>query len=381
MPRKAAEKAPASSLAHELFTHLYYSPAPLTKQEAARELGVSLPTMYQAFNKLDELGLLAPGEERGSTGGRRAATFAIDREHHAAAGIFLTGTSLKYACCNLFGERIEGLAGEEPLETPCSAAMLANRIGTLAQKLQQRAQTQKIELLGVGLAVPSAIDPKTGLLQNTKVARIADETVAAQSLINNIALPAAVFNDADSGAFAQLFPAHRESTLVYLSLERGVGGSVLIGGQALHGDRGLAAEFGHICIEPGGKRCACGKRGCLEAYCSTAALSEELGLSLDEFFYRADHNSEAALAVLDVYIDHLARGIQTIRAVLDCQVALGGTLSSYLGPYFSKIDTRVNELDPFMTQRAPFVSIANHPFHGVAFGAAEQMIERYIEEL
>jgi glucokinase len=61
--------------------------------------------------------------------------------------------------------------------------------------------------------------------------------------------------------------------LLLLTLGTGVGTGALVGGRLLSGARGLGAEGGHVALYPGGRRCGCGQRGCLEAYASGPGLA------------------------------------------------------------------------------------------------------------
>lgn len=84
-------------------------------------------------------------------------------------------------------------------------------------------------------------------------------------------------NDADAAGWAEhRFGAGRgESDMVCLTLGTGIGGAVILGGQIHRGKSGIAGEFGHQVIVPGGHRCACGNRGCWEQYASGNALGRE----------------------------------------------------------------------------------------------------------
>ena len=389
-PRATA--APSNTSA--VFSQLLNAPSPMTKQEVAQAVGVSLPTVYQAFNALEERGLLTAGEERTSTGGRRAATFGITDKGFGSIGISVTGTELRAVVCNLQGVRYKGLACDVPLASSGSAAALNRAIQNLLNELEAQMRELDIELIGLGIGIPSAVDPASGRLINTKVMRLTDEVAYARDLTAGITCPARVFNDADCGAFSQFCPGGGvgyESepralerigrTLVYLSIERGVGGSILIDGIPVRGSHNLSAEFGHICVETDGKPCTCGQKGCLEAYCSTTVLSDDQGCTLEEFFERVSNGDKRATAALDDYLEHLARGIHAIRMVLDCPVVIGGIMSFYLVPYIGRINARVRELDPFETGDEQLALQSVHPFHGVAFGAALQMIDRFAASL
>ena len=84
-------------------------------------------------------------------------------------------------------------------------------------------------------------------------------------------------NDADAAGWAEYrFGAGRgESDMICLTLGTGIGGAVVLGGRIHRGRYGIAGEFGHQVIVPGGHRCACGNRGCWEQYASGNALGRD----------------------------------------------------------------------------------------------------------
>lgn len=88
-----------------------------------------------------------------------------------------------------------------------------------------------------------------------------------------------------------------------------------------------------MCVEPGGLPCKCGKRGCLEAYCSPSRVSDDLGISLKEFFDGLERHVPEYETLWYDLLRHLAIGVNNIRMALDCDVVLGGFLTEFLPPY------------------------------------------------
>ena len=89
--------------------------------------------------------------------------------------------------------------------------------------------------------------------------------------------PTFVANDANAAAYAEAkwgCGVGAES-LIAVTLGTGVGGGIILNGKIWEGFNGFAAELGHMVIDVGGRRCGCGLRGCLEAYCSATALVGE----------------------------------------------------------------------------------------------------------
>jgi glucokinase len=98
-----------------------------------------------------------------------------------------------------------------------------------------------------------------------------------EALTARIDLPVLVDNDANGAAWAEWrFGAGRDEThLVMITLGTGIGGAILTGGELVRGKYGIAGEFGHMQVVPGGTRCECGNKGCWEQYASGNALVRE----------------------------------------------------------------------------------------------------------
>ncbi len=96
-------------------------------------------------------------------------------------------------------------------------------------------------------------------------------------LQRRLGLPVVVENDANTAAWAEVrFGAGRGvDHVVTLTVGTGIGGGIVVNGQLLRGQFGAAAEFGHLTVVPGGRRCGCGLQGCWEQYASGRALERE----------------------------------------------------------------------------------------------------------
>ncbi len=103
-----------------------------------------------------------------------------------------------------------------------------------------------------------------------------DEPLRAD-LAARIDLPIVVENDGNATAWAEhRFGAGRGSPdLICVTIGTGIGGGMVAGGALYRGAFGIAGEFGHMQLVPGGHRCGCGGRGCWEQYCSGRALVRE----------------------------------------------------------------------------------------------------------
>ena len=98
-----------------------------------------------------------------------------------------------------------------------------------------------------------------------------------EALQKRVAAPISVDNDANAAVWAEwkFGAAQGETHVMMITLGTGIGGGILVNGHVQRGRFGIAGEFGHMQVVPGGHRCECGNRGCWEQYASGNALVRE----------------------------------------------------------------------------------------------------------
>ncbi|QNE22104.1 ROK family glucokinase [Kribbella qitaiheensis] len=132
----------------------------------------------------------------------------------------------------------------------------------------------EVEAVGIGAAGFVSSDRSTVLFAPNLAWR--DEPLGAR-VAEVLKVPVVVENDANAAAWGEFaFGAARHvEHMVCITVGTGIGGGVVIGGALLRGANGVAAELGHMRVVPGGHRCGCGARGCIEQYASGSALVRE----------------------------------------------------------------------------------------------------------
>lgn len=85
-----------------------------------------------------------------------------------------------------------------------------------------------------------------------------------------LGVPVVITNDANAAAMGEMAygAAKGMKNFIEITLGTGVGSGIVVNGQMVYGCDGFAGELGHTIIVPGGRECGCGRKGCLEAYCS-----------------------------------------------------------------------------------------------------------------
>lgn len=360
---------------NRLYRSLTQQWLPATKQELALRLSMSLPTLTQNLNELADMGLIDRSERSSSTGGRRPTLVTPLPNARFALGAELTGNDLRLAAVNLRQETLGYQKLPLPFEnTPDYGRRLAN----LLEGFLDAHQLDRSRLLGVGLTLPGIISPDQSAIQYAPT--IAIHSTTPCRFLEPIPYPIRLDNDANCGGFGEWWNRAGQQSMAYLSLSRGVGGAFLANGRLYEGSNHRAAEFGHMCLHPGGRRCECGRRGCLEAYCSAARLSDDLGLSLEEFFSALDQGDLNCHQVWDRYLRDLALALTSIHTILDCPVIIGGSVSQYLSPFRGQLAALVEELDP-TAQQESFITLCANSSHSVCIGAATHFIADFIRQL
>ncbi len=186
-------------------------------------------------------------------------------------GVDLGGTNLRIAAVDEQGALVEKIT----LGTKVSRgrdhviADMCAAIQGLADKYKSSAP-----LLGIGVGVPGIIDMRTGVVRQSPNLPDWVDYPARAAIEERLKTVVILENDANVAALGEkwLGAGKEFPDVAMLTLGTGVGGGLVLGGAIWRGANGMAAEFGHITVEPEGYLCGCGNRGCLEQYASATAV-------------------------------------------------------------------------------------------------------------
>lgn len=183
-------------------------------------------------------------------------------EKKYAIGLDIGGTNIRIALVKRNSEillKLKEPTGDEPLNT-------------IHKLLDEIYEWYPDEILGIGIAVAGIIDRESGSV--VKSPNI--QELNGVNLISEISarhkFPVLIENDANAAAYGEnVSGAGKDYTsFVMLTLGTGIGGGIVIKNELLP----IAAEIGHITINPNGNKCSCGNIGCLEAHASATAIVE-----------------------------------------------------------------------------------------------------------
>jgi len=311
----------------------------------------------------------------------------------ARGGIDLGGTKIQAVVV----DDANAVLGEARHPTPTSGgpADVATAMANALREAAQAAGCEAAELAGVGVGSPGAIDAAAGTVAEARNLPGWEGTFPlAPALAEQLGTRVALGNDVQvaTDAEAALGAGRDYASLIGVFWGTGVGGGIVLDGRPWLG-RGAAGEIGHMVVKRGGRRCPCGRHGCMEAYAGRAAMEararerHEQGEKTDLFklmrhhgrerltsgiWARAiEHGDALATELVDDAVRALGAGVASAQNLLDVEaVVIGGGLGVRFGePYVERIREAMRP-HLFVDERPPDVRLVELGDLGGAIGAS-----------
>ncbi len=309
-----------------------------------------------------------------------------------AIGVDIGGTCIKAGLVDPAGDVT--LITQLPTQSSGGREVIAAGLCEAIGQILSEAHEQGVQPSGLGIASAGAIDAHDG-----SVFAATDNLPGwagfqlRKFVEERFNLPTWVVNDAHAAVLAELhFGLGRSlSDFVAITLGTGVGGGIVCGRKLLNGGHGFAGSIGHHVIREGGRECNCGRRGCLEAYVSTAALIREYkecggsignGQAIDDAAVAWKINQLAATGVpaavraYQALGEYLAEGVANIFNLFDPEaVLISGGLVEGQPQFVARVGERVTALLHFGSKRKPCVKAATSGRLAGVQGAATLVFE------
>ena len=264
-------------------------------------------------------------------------------------GIDLGGSKLALALGDAQGRVTARM--RRPTEPSGDPAADIARIAADARRLLADAGLGPGDLAAIGVSAPGPVDPVRGEILHPPNLPGWGRVPLRDLLAGALGAPVRVENDANAAALAEWRSGAGRGyeDLVFLTMSTGVGAGLVLGGRLHAGLCGNAGELGHLPVEWDGEPCACGLRGCLEAYVGGAAWTRRLRRSAPEggrvaelaggreratprhVVAAAREGDPFALGEMERWNDYLARGIVALVFVLAPQAVILGTIATAAG--------------------------------------------------
>ncbi|MCP4389899.1 MAG: ROK family protein [Gammaproteobacteria bacterium] len=249
-------------------------------------------------------------------------------------GIDLGGTKTEVLVLDSSGESVY----RQRVPTP---AQSYDEILTMIVELVRQAETQLGQRASVGIGIPGALSPGSGLLRNSNTVCMNGRPFR-DDLESRLEREIRIENDANCFALSEaLGGAGQDFPVVFgVIIGTGTGGGLVVNGKLLNGPHAISGEWGHNPLPwhrsiDGSPACYCGKNTCIETFLSGPGLASNFELrfgearSSREIIAGATAGDDACSAMMELYHDQLARSLAHLINILDPHaIVLGGGMSN-----------------------------------------------------
>jgi predicted NBD/HSP70 family sugar kinase len=325
--------------------HLIRERQPISRVDIARITGLRPGTISSIVNRLIRKGVIFEGAEGPSSGGRKPTYLNINAENAYVLAIDIGVRDTAYAVSDFNGRILK----QKNVITEGDPGEFIDRLADNIQKLIH-SDYGHVNFAGVGVSIPGLVKRETGEVAVSPNLGWRDLPLRA-ILESKLGLPVYVENDANAAAFSELWYGPLDEikvkTLLYILVVDGLGCGLIINGELHVGSKVGMGGFGHMCIEPNGELCSCGRKGCWETLASESAtvaryhrlMSNRDGsitTSITDIISQANRGDEKAIAALTATAEYLGEGIASLAHGLSPEtIVIGGDIAAawnILGP-------------------------------------------------
>lgn len=347
----------------------------VSNPDVSYETKMSLPTVTQITKELIEKGLVEEVGELQSTGGRRAKALSVAANAKQAVGLDITKNHISLVLTNLKGEILK----YDRIYQPFTAQEdYYRKVSGILEDFLDESGARRERILGIGVSFPGIVDLNREMITDSHILGV--KSLPCETVSRFFPYPCYFLNDANAGAYAEGIRSESLDRFFYLSLSNTVGGAIFSNGELIQGKKFRCGEVGHMTVVPDGKPCYCGKKGCLDAYCSAKGLSDLTDGKLERFFTELEQGKKEITDMWDKYTTYLAVAVNNIHMVLDCDIILGGYVGSYTEAHIRDIWNKIAQRDTF-AEGDTFIKSCTYKVGAAALGASLKVIETFIEQI
>lgn len=348
----------------------------VSKQMIANELKMSIPTIAQDLNYLSEKNLICEDGFAKSTGGRPPVLFRCNENAKVAIGVEVMFDRLNIYAVNIVGNVLKSMTR---MISFIAEDAYYRAVGQTVSTFVSELDVEEDSILGVGVAIQGIISfdgerlVYSGILNNSDITR--------EDFARYLKWPCYLFHDSDSAGYAESRYDKNIAKAAYICLNPYFGSTMILDGKVIQDEDISSGIFAHMCLYPGGKKCYCGKRGCVDAYCSAKALERESGEETEVFFENLRKGNRHEKEVWKKYLQNLAIVINNIRMVINCDFVIGGKLEKYMiDEDYEKIKEYARDANAF--DSAGFqINQGHYGDTAAPIGAALILIDQYLADI
>ena len=252
---------------------------PSSRAELGDRVELSRSKLAVEVDRLLETGLVVADGLAASRGGRRSHNIRLAPELRFL-GVDIGATSVDVAVTNAEMEILGHL--NHPMDVREGPVAVFDQVLAMVAKLRESGVADGLD--GAGVGVPGPVRFPEGVPVAPPIMPGWDGFPVREVLSQELGCPVMVDNDVNLMAMGEMHAGVARSVQDFFCVKigTGIGCGIVAGGDVHRGTTGSAGDIGHIQVEPEGRPCACGNRGCLEAYFGGSALARDAELAAKE---------------------------------------------------------------------------------------------------
>lgn len=196
----------------------------------------------------------------------------IESEKKYAFGVDIGGTNTVVGLVDQEGN----VLGSDSVKTQSLPVLeeYVKTVSNMARELLQKHNVALSNVVGMGIGAPNANYYTGNIEKAPNLPWKQDKVPLAKMISDELGIPVTITNDANAAALGEKMygAAKNINDFIMITLGTGVGSGIVIDGKLVYGHDGFAGELGHVIVERDGRLCGCGRKGCLETYCSATGI-------------------------------------------------------------------------------------------------------------
>ncbi|MGQ0642845.1 MAG: ROK family protein [Gemmatimonadaceae bacterium] len=336
---RIATRSTVHEINQKIVLNLIREHHPISRAELARRMNVRRAALTQIVRELLDSKEVVETGTAVAARGRRPTLLGIQTSGRLATAVDVRPTQTSVVLADFAGT----VLGRDVFPTPTRSDDFTRELGVRVNQLlaADPAAMASATCHGIGVVVPGMVDRRSGRVLYAP--RLGWRDVDLRDVLSkHVGIPVFVESAPIACALARLWSptghARSVNNFAYVSVSDGVGVGIVVSGEVLRGEAHTAGEFGHVSLDPLGPLCACGKRGCWEAFaCNSATsrryVSEVSGgrvqrtrsngarrgplPSVEEIVRRAKRGERAAQMTLEATGREIGRGLAAVVSAVN----------------------------------------------------------------
>lgn len=339
------------------------------------ELSLSRPTVAQILRELLQNGFIYTKGLADSTGGRKANLYEFNAAVKVSIGVEILTDQFELMAIDLYGDMLKYEKHSVPFS---NSSEYYDEICRVINMFISSLKYPPEQILGVGIALQALISADGKEIIYGKILDCAGLTI--EEFSSRIPYLCSFCHDAEAMANVELWFDPFLQNAIYLNIRSDVSGSIIINRSFFQDGAYKSGIFEHMIMVPNGQTCYCGKKGCVNAYCSISSLLKPQE-DIQDFFFKLRKGIASYEKRWNKYLNYLAMAIDNFHMIINSNVILAGTLAKYLTDDDIELLHLIIQSKSAFPTTERYISISNYSNLPACMGAALPLVQNYLDSI